>query len=66
MNSVISASYRMRTLINDLLSFSQVDRKSLDIKTIDLNKLMQQVDWRLRNGDQRKESASATKSTGNN
>jgi PAS domain S-box-containing protein len=43
LRSMHKASLRMRSLINDLLSFSQIDKKVLDIKPVDLNKLMKQV-----------------------
>lgn len=43
LKSMIDASHRMRTLITDLLSFSQVDKKLLAVQTIDLNKLLEET-----------------------
>jgi PAS domain S-box-containing protein len=43
LTSMHDASLRMRNLISDLLSFSQVNKKVLTIKEVDLNILMQQV-----------------------
>ena len=43
LKSMYKASFRMRSLINDLLAFSQVDRKLLKVKQVDLNKVMRQV-----------------------
>ena len=43
LTSMHDASLRMRNLISDLLSFSQVNKKVLTIKEVDLNVLMQQV-----------------------
>jgi PAS domain S-box-containing protein len=43
LKSMHAASLRMRNLISDLLSFSQINKKVIDIRKIDLNKLMQQV-----------------------
>lgn len=43
LKSMVVAATRMRTLINDLLSFSQVDRKLLEIQDIDLVRLLAEV-----------------------
>jgi PAS domain S-box-containing protein len=43
LNSMLEASHRMRNLISDLLSFSQVDKQTLNIIEVDLNILMRQA-----------------------
>lgn len=43
LKSMVAAATRMRTLISDLLSFSQVDRKLLEIEDIDLGRLLTEV-----------------------
>jgi PAS domain S-box-containing protein len=43
LNSMLEASHRMRNLISDLLSFSQVDKQTLNIEEVDLNTLMKQA-----------------------
>jgi PAS domain S-box-containing protein len=43
LNSMLEASHRMRNLITDLLSFSQVDKQTLNIKQVDLNALIKQA-----------------------
>ncbi|ANE50757.1 sensor histidine kinase [Flavisolibacter tropicus] len=40
---MISASHRMRNLIKDLLSFSQVDQKQYRFETLDLSKVAQEA-----------------------
>lgn len=41
LKNMIDASHRMRNLIEDILAFSQVNNKKLDLKPIDLNKIAQ-------------------------
>jgi PAS domain S-box-containing protein len=41
LKNMIGASQRMRTLIKDILSFSQVNNKELDRQPLDLNKIAQ-------------------------
>lgn len=42
LKSMLEATHRMRNLISDLLSFSQVDKQRLNIQEVDLNSLMKQ------------------------
>jgi PAS domain S-box-containing protein len=43
LKNMMEASHRMRTLIQELLAFSQVERKKLDIRKIDLGELMKEA-----------------------
>lgn len=40
---IVSAAYRMRTLINDLLSYSRVGNSQLETVSVDLNKQMKEI-----------------------
>ena len=43
LKGMMEASHRMRILITDLLAFSQVDKKALDLKPVNLEKIMKEA-----------------------
>jgi PAS domain S-box-containing protein len=43
LQNMINASSRMRSMVTDLLAFSQVDRKLLNVKTVDLSASLQKA-----------------------
>lgn len=43
LKNMVEAASRMRVLISDLLSFSQVDKKSLDIQAVNLNEIINEA-----------------------
>jgi PAS domain S-box-containing protein len=47
LNRINNASTRMKQLIEDLLVLSQVNRKYLDVESLDLNRLVEQIEMDL-------------------
>lgn len=43
LRGMVSASQRMRNLVHDLLAFSQVEKNKVDLKTVDLNRVIGDV-----------------------
>jgi signal transduction histidine kinase len=45
----IEGAHRMRTLVNDLLTYARVESRAEEFKTIDLNKILERVELDLQN-----------------